>query len=192
VHLITFIVFLLNLNPVFLGPRASASAIHLESAGISNDSGMFDFQDLLAQPEIEGMVYPIVNRMYAESRFLAFHPLPDASPPTNVADDDIFKTEYHHNSRRGVKVTRASHRRDDSAIRDPWWPCFNTHADYVLSQLLSEGHVSRELSDKFIKFIRSCVAGKEELTVTGVADIDAAWQRASSMLTPVSSSVVRA
>jgi len=137
--------------------------------------------------------------------FLVLHTLPDTLPLANVVDDitaNEVGTEYHPKGHRGAKAARLEangphhstpflHCSDDSAVHDPWWPFFNTREDFILAELLSEGHISKDLSDKLIKLFHHCFTGKGKLTITSVADIDAAWQRASSTLTPVSSRMVR-
>jgi hypothetical protein len=66
---------------------------------------------------------------------------------------------------------------------------FNTQEDFLFSEILHQGHLSRDLSEKLIKLVNLCLSGNGVFTINRYAEIEAAWEaeRASSRLTSVKS-----
>ena len=58
--------------------------------------------------------------------------------------------------------------------------------DFLLSEVLCEGCISNEQTDRLLKIVNLCISGKGSLTLVTHADVDAAWERASLWLTPMS------
>ncbi|KAH9953929.1 hypothetical protein BC827DRAFT_1280060 [Russula dissimulans] len=66
----------------------------------------------------------------------------------------------------------------------PWWPFFNSEDDFIFSEILLEGRISKALSERLIKLIKRCSDGQGSFTISNYADIESAWDCASSKLTP--------
>jgi hypothetical protein len=114
-----------------------------------------------------------------------------AAEGADVPIDEI-QTTYHPGSRR-PSVTRRfeeyqhSMRVSSSVFPDkPWWPFFHSREDFLLSEILLEGGLSNELSERLIKLMNVCISGKGTLTISRYSEVLAAWERASLKLTPVS------
>ncbi|KAH9961701.1 hypothetical protein BGW80DRAFT_1181151, partial [Lactifluus volemus] len=99
-----------------------------------------------------------------------------------------IQTEYHPRSRRCAETFPAENYGGGPPRvvphAEPWAPFFNTHEDFLLSEILLEGGISKDLSDKLIKLVNRCVSGKGTLTLTSYSEVLAAWERASLKLTP--------
>jgi len=119
----------------------------------------------------------------------------DVSPPSDVASSataDRIRTEYHPET--GKEPTTSHFKEYHSSAQpqlasEPWWPFFNSEDDFIFSEILLEGRLNKGLSERLVKFIRRCADGKGSFTFASYADVECAWERASSKLTPVSLTV---
>lgn len=178
-------------TPPFSVPSESAPAV------ASNDFSPIDSPEFHTQPELAGKDFPIGFPPCTLTLVLV--PLPDSPLPADDADDptiDHIRTEYHPSSGKAAKTSpyeeydssqshRSSTRR--TRVTNPWWPFFNTREDFLLSEVLREGSLSNEQTDNLLKIIKQCLSGKGSLTFATHADVQAARDRASLRLTPVSS-----
>jgi len=120
----------------------------------------------------------------------------DAAPPADMVGCNTIRTEYHPRSRRPAKVCLlddydASSRQGRlDPVAEPWSPFFNTREDFLFSEILHDGHVNKDLSERLIKLVNLCLTGKGVFTVKRYADIEGAWERASSRLTSVRARVM--
>jgi hypothetical protein len=166
------------------------------AADASNDSHPMASPEFHTQPELSGKDFPINPPLCALTIALV-SPL-DSPLPANVADDPAIyhiRTEYHPSSGKAAETCPyeeydSSQPRQSSVHRmrvaDPWWPFYNTREDFLLSEVLREGNLSNDQTDKLINIIKQCLSGKGSLTFTTHADVQAARKRASLRLTPVS------
>ncbi|KAH9975659.1 hypothetical protein BJV74DRAFT_781981, partial [Russula compacta] len=73
---------------------------------------------------------------------------------------------------------------------DPWWPFFNMHKDFLLSEIILDFNLSHEQGERLIKFIKHCMSGKGTLMLSSMGDIWNAWDQVPLKLTPFENSVV--
>jgi hypothetical protein len=117
---------------------------------------------------------------------------PLATPLSTYAPTDKIRTEYHPGSCRCDETLSV----DDYGCApqspahpphaEPWWPFFNTCEDFLLLEILLEGQLSNELSDRLIKLFNWCLSGKGTLMLTSHSKVLAAWEHTLSKLMPVS------
>jgi hypothetical protein len=151
----------------------------------------------LTPPETEGKDY------FQYLRFTLIPvpvPRPDSAPPADVEPSadmvgcDTVRTEYHPRSRRPAKVCLLDDYDTSSnqgcSVAEPWWLFFKTREDFLFSEILHHGHLNNDLSERLIKLVNLCLAGKGVFTIKRHADIEGAWERASSRLTSVRSGVM--
>lgn len=69
---------------------------------------------------------------------------------------------------------------------EPWRPFFKTREDFMLAELLLEVGMTKDQTDRLVKLIKRCLDGKGSLSFSNSSDIQGAWERASTQLTPVS------
>ncbi|KAH9955197.1 hypothetical protein BC827DRAFT_1158359 [Russula dissimulans] len=55
---------------------------------------------------------------------------------------------------------------------------FNTDKDFTLALLLNRSNMDGTLANEFIDLFHRCITGGGRLTISSVADIEAAWERA--------------
>jgi hypothetical protein len=116
----------------------------------------------------------------------------DTLLPSSVVDNaaaNTIHTEYHPKS---GKRTTVGHFKEYVAAAEPqlagkpWWPFFKSEDDFIFSEILLEGRISKALSERLIKLIKRCSDEQGSFTISNYADIESAWDCASSKLTPVS------
>lgn len=73
---------------------------------------------------------------------------------------------------------------------EPWLPFFETREDFLLAEVILEGCLGSELSDRLLKIFDTCNAGKGRVTLKNFQQLQTAWERASLKLSPVSSRVM--
>ena len=114
--------------------------------------------------------------------------------PVGSAPKEI-KMEYHPNSSRPSMTCHI----DDPSITppsthplqsEPWSPFFNTCKDFMLSEVIQDGCLGRELSDKLLKIIESCSSGKGKVTLKTFTQVQDTFDHASVKLSPVSTRTV--
>jgi hypothetical protein len=126
--------------------------------------------------------------------FLTSHAQAGPASPADVTDDAAtseIRTEYHPRSRRPAKVSHFDSGYGASTQRQrptpsSWWPFFRSREDFLIAEILLKSHLPRDESDMLIKLIDACVNGKGLFTLKGILDVEAAWDRASLKLAPVS------
>jgi len=64
-------------------------------------------------------------------------------------------------------------------VADLWWPFYNMCKDFLLLEVLCEGSLSNEQTDKLLKVIKWCLSGKGSLTFTTHTNVQAAQERMS-------------
>ncbi|KAH9954830.1 hypothetical protein BC827DRAFT_1158546 [Russula dissimulans] len=65
-----------------------------------------------------------------------------------------------------------------SHIKETMWTYFDTDEDFTLALLLDKANMKDILANKFIDLFHCCIMGRGRFTVSSVADIEAAWERA--------------
>lgn len=116
------------------------------------------------------------------------------TPPAEIIDAEIddIRTEYHPAS--GLPTTTEAFeeygKKADESSRahphtEPWAP-FNTRADFELAELALEAALTARQVNALVKLITDCVDKKSSITIRNHADLKAAWETASNLLTPAS------
>jgi len=119
----------------------------------------------------------------------------EATPTADVTESattDEIRIEYHPKSRKPARVCSIEEYNSESTqpqcatVAEPWWPDFKSREDFSFAEIILQGHLSNELSDKLIKLFNRCMEGKGEFMLKGHVDVESAWKRASSRVTAVS------
>ncbi|KAI9442404.1 hypothetical protein H4582DRAFT_2202107, partial [Lactarius indigo] len=66
---------------------------------------------------------------------------------------------------------------------EPWHPFFQTHEDFLFSEVLMEAGMNKDRTERLIEVVRLCIEGKGKLTFSNYSDIRGAWECASLQLT---------
>ncbi|KAF8258959.1 hypothetical protein EI94DRAFT_1814242 [Lactarius quietus] len=67
---------------------------------------------------------------------------------------------------------------------EPWSPYFETCEDFMISEVILDGCLGIELSDKLLRIIDLCITGKGKVTLKTFLQVQSAWERASMKLSP--------
>jgi hypothetical protein len=111
-----------------------------------------------------------------------------------IALEEI-RTEYHPNSGRPTTTRHI----DDPSLAppstyplqsQPWSPFFETREDFMLSEVILDGCLGSELADKLLKIFELCNSGEGKVTFKTFSQVQAAFQRASVKLSPMSTRAV--
>ncbi|KAH9170356.1 hypothetical protein EDB89DRAFT_1853558, partial [Lactarius sanguifluus] len=107
---------------------------------------------------------------------------------------DKITTEYHPNSGRPPRTQSFDEYNGEhqffssppAGSAEPWLPFFNTREDFEFAEILMESHMNKVQSERLIKLVKLCLNRKGTLTFSNYSDLQTAWDRAASQLTPFS------
>ncbi|KAA1476942.1 hypothetical protein DENSPDRAFT_758082, partial [Dentipellis sp. KUC8613] len=114
-----------------------------------------------------------------------------------LQNDDIH-TQYHPKSKRHAVTAHfdeyRQYREQATVVPEsntPWSPYFKTVEDFSIAEILRDAALSEDQCDRLLKVIRSCLDGQGKCTFTSYKDVQAAWDRASNVLTNFEQTTVR-
>jgi hypothetical protein len=145
------------------------------------------------------MISPFLMTLINPRSHLALTPPAPHSPDrstANIATTSHIQTQYHPKSGRPTKIHRIddpSHAPLPSTYQpdpEPWSPFFATHEDFLVSEILLEGSLGKDLSDRLLKIFKLVHAGTGRVTLSTFSEVQTAWDHASVQLTPVSPRVM--
>ncbi|KAI0258987.1 hypothetical protein BC834DRAFT_1020051 [Gloeopeniophorella convolvens] len=178
----------------------SSAAVELDERDLFHPSELpVDEFDNLELPNNEAAAIAIPAPDSPESP-----PTPSVMPPPSGTSDaprlGDMRTTYHPNSRRPTAEHASRHpsgARAESTHTipfsdEPWKPFFNSHEDFLFSEILLESGMNKERANRLIKLFRKCINGDGTFTLSNYSDVQAAWERASEKLTPFECDTVSA
>ncbi|KAF8256486.1 hypothetical protein EI94DRAFT_1645643, partial [Lactarius quietus] len=105
------------------------------------------------------------------------------------ARTDHIRTEYHPNSGKRAKMFHIDDPSYDTPstsepLPEPWSPFFDTREDFLVSEILLEGALNKDLCNRLLMIFKLCHAGKGRVTLSNFSQVETAWEHASVKLTP--------
>ncbi|KAF8268768.1 hypothetical protein EI94DRAFT_1576741, partial [Lactarius quietus] len=105
------------------------------------------------------------------------------------ARTDHIRTEYHPNSGKRAKMFHIDDPSYDTPstsepLPEPWSPFFDTRKDFLVSEILLEGALNKDLCNRLLTIFKLCHAGKGRVTLSNFSQVETAWEHASVKLTP--------
>ncbi|KAA1472983.1 hypothetical protein DENSPDRAFT_822168 [Dentipellis sp. KUC8613] len=116
--------------------------------------------------------------------------VPDLTIPVAELLHDDIHTRYHPKSKRPAETAHFEdyrrHARRTAPPPDPkpWSPYFKTREDFHIAEILHDAAMSEDQCDRLLKVFKSCLEGQGTCTLSSFKDVQAAWDHASTVLTP--------
>ncbi|KAF8268010.1 hypothetical protein EI94DRAFT_1801019 [Lactarius quietus] len=115
--------------------------------------------------------------------------LDDPTPVSDNARTNHIRTEYHPNSGKSAKMVHVDDPSYDTSstskpLPEPWSPFFVMHEDFLVSEILLEGALNKDLCNRLLMIFKLCHAGKGRVTLSNFSQVETAWEHASVKLTP--------